>query len=212
MALATTTASSAIGATDTSIVVASATSFSAGRLVLVDQEVMVVASSYASGTTIPVLRGKNGSWSAAHKVTANVTHGLPSDFSDPQPGQQMAVTYTTLRPVLVQSISATATLALPPAGVDTRLILNGTSVITLTVPVPTKDMDGNVLEIIGNGAAAHLLTFTGGVGGAGSSYDIITVNATAPTAFRFVACNGLWLTFCAPAMGGTVTNLIGSIA
>jgi hypothetical protein len=210
MALATTTLSAAVSLTDNSITVASATSMAAGRLLLIDQEVFKVAQSYVSGTSVPVLRGQDGSVTSAHKVTANVTHGLASDFSNPA-GQTM-VTYPLVRAVQCISITATSTLTLPVAGEDLRVILNGTSVITLTIPVPTKDMDFCELSIVGNGAAAHLLTFTGGLSGAGTNYDVITVNATAPIAFKAIACNGLWVGFAAPALTGTVTNITGGIA
>ena len=92
------------------------------------------------------------------------------------------------------------------------VILNGTSVITLTIPVPTKDMDGCLLTIVGNGAAAHILTFTGGLSGAGASYDVVTVNATAPIAMQAMACNGLWMSFTAVPIAGTVTNITGTVA
>lgn len=210
MALATTTLSAAVGVNDVSIVVASATSMAAGRVLLIDQEVMRVGSGYVSGTTVPVLRGQDGSVTSAHKSGANVTHGLSSDFANPS--AQTVVTYPLERPVQVISLSATATLGLPNAGSDLRVVLNGTSVIALTIPVPTKDLDGSKLTIVSNGAAAHTLTFTGGLSGAGGSYDVITVNATAPAAFEFIAANGLWMVICGPAMGGTVTNIIGSIA
>ena len=210
MAFATTTLSSAVALTDTVIVVASATSVAAGRIIIIDQEVMQVVSSYASGTTVGVLRGRDGSATAAHKVTANVTHGLASDFSSP--GNQSEATYVTQRPVLIQSYTATGAMVLPPAGCDLRVILNGTVAITLTVPVPTKDMDGVLLTITQNGAAAHTTTFTGGLSGAGTSYDVVTTNATAPSSIQAIACNGLWNAICAPPMGGTVTNIIGSVA
>ena len=211
MALATTTLSVAVALADTSIVVASATSVAAGRLVLVDQEMMKVMQSYVSGTTtVPVQRGIDGSATVAHKITANVTHGAATDFATPS--AQEVVTYQASRAVVVQSITATSTLTLPAAGTDLRVILNGTSVITLTVPVPTKDMDGTTLMIIGNGAAAHVLTFTGGLSGAGTSYDVVTVNATAPIAMQCVACNGLWNAFAAIPIAGTVTNITGTVA
>jgi len=210
MAFAETTLSSAAALTDKSIVVASATSVAAGRLVLIDQEIMQVAQDYSSGTTVNVLRGREGSVQSAHVVTARVIHGLASDFDAPP--AQTSVTYPVVRARQVVSITATSTLTLPVAGEDLMVILNGTAAITLTIPVPTTDMDGCELSIVANGVAAHLLTFTGGLSGAGSGYDVITINATAPAAFKFVACNDLWLAYCAPPMGGTVTNIIGSIA
>jgi len=210
MALATTTLSSAVAVDDTSVVVASATSFDAGRLVLVDQEVMQVAQNYTSGTTVDVLRGVNGSATVTHVVTSNVTHGDATDFSTA--ASQEIIGYQASRATVISSITATGTLTLPKAGTDARVILNGTSVIALTIPVPTKDMDGTLLTIVGNGAAAHTLTFTGGLSGAGTSYDVVTTNATAPIALTAIACNGLWNSFVATPMAGTVTNITGTVA
>jgi hypothetical protein len=212
MALATTTLSVACSATDTIIKVASAASIATGRVLRIDSETMIVANNWVSGTTIPVLRGQDGTTTVAHVITANVTHGLASDFAAPPAGIAASVTYPAVRPRVVQSITATSTLTLPPAGQDTVVILNGTSVITLTVPVPTKDMDGQLLYIVSNGAAAHVLTFTSGLSGAGSSYDVVTINATAPAAFSFIACNALWMAVCGPAISGTTTNIAGAIA
>ena len=210
MALATTTLSSAVAVDDTSVVVASATSFDAGRLVLVDQEVMQVAQNYTSGTTVDVLRGVNGSATVAHVVTSNVTHGDATDFSTA--ASQEIIGYQASRATVISSITATGTLTLPKAGTDARVILNGTSVIALTIPVPTKDMDGTLLTIVGNGAAAHTLTFTGGLSGAGTSYDVVTTNSTAPIVMQAVAANGLWNSFVATPMAGTVTNITGTVA
>jgi hypothetical protein len=210
MALATTTLSSAVAVDDTSIVVASATSVDAGRLVLVDNEVMKVAQNYSSGTTVDVMRGVNGSATVSHVISSNVTHGDATDFSTP--ASQEIVSYQASRATVISSITATGTLTLPAAGTDARVVLNGTSVIALTIPVPTKDMDGTLLTIVGNGAAAHTLTFTGGLSGAGSSYDVVTTNSTAPIAFTAIACNGLWNSFVATPMAGTVTNITGTVA
>lgn len=211
MALATTTLSSAVSVNDNTIVVASATSITPGRLILCDQEMMQVVQTYVSGTTVGVLRGRDGSQTAAHKSSANVTHGLAADFSPP--GAQTVVNYPVAgRARTLISLSASATLALPAGGTDVDVILNGTAAITLTVPVPTKDMDGTRLTIMSNGAAQHLLTFTGGLSGAGANYDVITVNATAPAAFGFVACNAFWMSICGAAVSGTTTNIAGAIA
>lgn len=211
MALTTTTLSSAVAVGDKSIKVASGTGFAAGSLIWIDQEFMVVTKDYVvAATTVPVLRGHQGTATAAHVITSNVTVGLASDFSNPV--AQTLVTNPYLRPVLIQSITATpSTLTLPPSGCDLRVLLNGTAAITLTVPVPTKDMDGCKLEIISNGAAAHVPTFTGGVGGAGSSYDAFTFNATGTLAIEAIACNGLWCMKAATPIAGTVTNITATV-
>jgi len=213
MALTRTTLSSAVAVDDTSIVVASATGFAAGRLVRVDQEWMVIQQNYASGTTIPVRRGQQGSANVAHVATAGVVVGTQADDWDvPGPG---AVVNNMIagRPRKIVSFTATpSTVVHAPAGCDQVVILNGTAAITLTIPIPTTDMDGDLLYIVSNGVAQHLLTFTGGLSGAGGSYDIVTINATAPAAFGFIACNALWMSVCGAAISGTTTAIAGAIA
>jgi hypothetical protein len=209
MALATTTASGAITQSATSLVVASATSIAAGRLLKVDDEFMEVSQGYSTGTTVPVTRGKNGTVQKAHATGVNVVHGDAADFPSP-PAQTLAYPYQWSRRIV--SISATGTLTLPKIAEDLVVVLNGTTVITLTIPVPTTDLDGSQITIVSNGVAAHVLTFTGGLSGAGASYDVVTVNATRPAAISVIACNGLWLAPLAPAMAGTVTNITGTLS
>jgi len=210
MALTRTTLSSAYTAGDNNIVVTSATGFAADRFVRIDEEWFVVQKNYSSGTTIPIRGGQNGTKNASHPSTAGVVVGTVSDWAAPGVGSKVNNPIAG-RTRLLESFSAAATVTHYP-GLDHFIILNGTSVVALTIPVPTTDMDGDLLLIVSNGAAAHTLTFTGGLSGAGSSYDVITINATAPAAFMFVACNALWMALCGPAMGGTVTNIIGSVA
>lgn len=210
MALATTTLSSAVALLDKQIVVASATSVAPLRLIRIDDEVMQVTKDYVSGTTVTVLRGLDGTRQTAHVTTANVVHGLASDFA--LAGAQTSGTYPTQRAVLIQSITATSTLTLPPAGTDLRVILNGTNAITLTVPVPTNDMDGCVLEIASNGVVAHVPTFTGGFGGVGAGYTALTVAVGAKLYIRCIAVNGAWNIQSAPAWTGTVTKVTAGIA
>lgn len=213
MALTRTTLSSAVAVTDTSIVVASATGFAADRIVRIDQEYMVVQKNYTSGTTIPVRRGQMGTANVAHVVTAGVVVGTAADDYD-TPGKAVSVNNPLAgRGRQITSITAdNSTVTHAPAGTDHVVILNGTSVINLTVPVPTTDMDGDLLIICGNGTAAHVVTFTGGFGGEGSSYDVLTFNASGPVAFSVIACNAVWLPFTQPAWTGTVTNLVAALA
>jgi hypothetical protein len=210
MALATTTLSAAITATAGEITVASATSVAAGRLLLIDQEVMQVTKGYSSGTTVPVVRGRDGTAAVAHTITSTVTHGLPEDFQPP--GAQAMVRRPTQRPwKQVSYTGATNTLVLPAEGENLHVILNGTTADTLTIPVPTADMTGTRLLISSNGVAQHLLTFTGGLCGAGASYDVVTINATAPASFEFVAVDSLWHSICGAAISGTTTAIAGAI-
>lgn len=209
MALTTTTLSSAVVVTDTNIVVASATGFAANDIVLIDQEILRVAQNYVSGTTIPVIRGITSA-TAAHAKGTNVTVGLASDFANPIAMQ--SVTYPTGRARTVTSYNAAGAITLPTPGTDALAIINGTSALAMTIAAPTKDMDGCMLWIAGNGAANHTWTFTGGLSGAGTSYDVFTVNSSAPVVTCAMAINGLWNAVVAVPMAGTVTNITGTIA
>jgi hypothetical protein len=211
MAFAETTLSAAVAVGDKSIVVASATSVAAGRFVRVDDEIMEVTKEYVSGTTVPVLRAREGTAQVAHVASARVIHGLATDFSSPGPGSDISFPPAG-RVRQVVSVSATSTLTLPPAGTDLVVVINTTGAVTLTVPVPTKDMDGTILYFVNSGAAAHVPTFTGGLGGAGTSYDALTFNATGRIAFSVIACDEVWCAFTGPAWTGTVTNITAGIA
>lgn len=210
MALATTTLSSACAASDTSIVVASATSVAAGRLVLIDDEFMQVTKGYSSGTTVPVTRGLQGTVLRAHPATANVTHGEPSDFPD-APVQNAPVTLPYIRTTRVVSYSSAGAITLPRAGEDLRVILNGTTGSAMTLAAPTRDLDGCILTIVANGnTSSNTVTITAGVGGAGGSYDVITFNANGQAAVQLIACNADW---CALGpWGGTLTNIVATVA
>lgn len=212
MALTRTTLSSAVAVDAREIVVASATGFAADRIVRVDQEFFVVQKSYSSGTTIPVRRGQLGSKTAAHVITAGVVVGTAADDWDAS-GYTAVNNPAAGRARIIESITAdNSTVSHPAAGTDHVVVLNGTSVINLTVPIPTTDMDGDRLMIVGNGTAAHVVTFTGGIGGEGSSYDVVTFNASGPVAIELVACNAVWLAITQPAWTGTVTNVVAALA
>jgi len=191
MALTTTTLSSAVVVTDNTLVVASATGAAAGTLVLIDQEQMQIVQSYVSGTTIPVVRGQGGTATAAHPATANVTFFLASDevTQAPQTGTQWPVAG---RGRVVTSYSAAGAITLPSPGADAVAILNGTSALAMTLANPTKDMDGCILHVVGNGKAAHTITYTAGLGNAGSGLDVGTFATGAQLSQSFVAANGIW--------------------
>lgn len=212
MALVRTTLSSAVAASDTSVVVASATGFAAGYVFRIDGEDFKVGKTYLSGTTIPCLRGQNGTAVSAHVSGAGVVAGTGSDWSVPSP--QTDVQYPIAgRARSVTSYSATGAISLPTPGADAVAILNGTSVLAMTVAAPGKDVEGSLLWIASNGAAAHTVTFTGGLSGASTSYDVLTVNATAPVLLGpFMAVNSLWQAAVTVPMSGTVTNITAALA
>ena len=103
------------------------------------------------------------------------------------------------------SYSATGAIALPLPGADAVAILNGTSALAMTLANPTKDMDGCVLYVVGNGKAAHTITYTAGLGNAGSGLDVGTFASGAQLCQSFIAANEIWCSL--PSIfGGTQTN------
>jgi hypothetical protein len=212
MALAETTLSSACTAGDKSILVASASSVAPGRLVQIGGELMQVAQNYTSGTTVPVLRGRSGTAAEAHVASQRVVHGDAADWSQPVGAVAPFSAQAHVRRIMSYTGTTAATCDLPRVGEDLVVVMNGSAINTLTVPVPTKDLDGSTITFVNSAGAAHIITFTGGLSGAGSSYDVVTLNATGPVAFSVMACNEVWVALMAVPMAGTVTNITGTVA
>lgn len=182
MALNATTLSAAIGATDTSLLLASITgvttpSFQSGSgitYLFIEQEWLQVMSVGASASIpVQVKRGMLGSAASAHGASTPVVAGLPSDF--PAPTISQRATQDTA-PQLV-GFSA------PVAGAATNVAtgpffhLTGTvAMVNLTAP-NTSDFEGAAITIVFDGSAAGL-TWTA----AGN----ISVAGTATTAGSFV--------------------------
>lgn len=202
MALTTTTLSTAVAITDTSIIVASATGFAAGNLVLIDQELMQVLKNYVSGTTIPVLRGLDGTKQVLHRITANVTTYLPSDQAGPL--AQEGIQYPMQRGREILSYTTAGAITLPTPGNDMLAILNSTVALAMTLAAPTKDMDGSILTVVGNGKAAHTLSLPAGVGlgAGGSGVDVGTFASGAQQSVVLMAANAVWVPY-GSFMGGT---------
>lgn len=200
MALTKTTLSSAVGQTDVSIVVASATGFAVGNLVTIDQETMQVSKNYSSGTTIPVQRGLE-SVQTTHKASANVITYLASDEAI---AAGNAVQFPKVRGRDLLSYSAAGAITLPTPGNDMVAIINGTGALAMTLAAPTTDMDSSILTIIGNGKAAHTVSLPAGVGlgAGGSGVDVGTFAAGAQQCVVLMACNAVWVPYGA-FMGGT---------
>lgn len=209
MALTTTTNSAAIAASDQTLTVASATGFAAGKVVKVNGELMQVRADYSSGTTIYVRRGIGGTYPMAHGITSNVTVGDGSDFA--QGSAQEAVAYPFIRAREIKSYGAAGAITLPTPGNDMVAILNGTNALAMTLANPTKDQDGDILIITGNGKAAHTVTYTAGVGNGGASYDVFTFATGANNTVSLIAANAIWNP-CPSLIGGTATAITATIA
>lgn len=193
MALTLTTLSGAVIVDQNTISVASATGFAAGSFIQIDQEILQVQKGYVSGTSIPVIRGLDGTATQAHPTGAQVKVGLASDFLGPAP---QVVTGTPIGAYARTRISYTAAgaITLPLPGNDVDAVLNGTVALAMTLANPTIDMDGCRLCVVGNGKAAHTVTYTAGLGNVGAAADVITFKADQSQAVRLLACGGFWVT------------------
>ena len=209
MALAETTLSSVVGVTDKTIVVASATSVAAGRILQIDDEMMQVTKDYVSAsTTVPVIRGQLGTNQVAHLAAVRVVHGDASDWGVAKGTVSAFAAGGRVRKRA--DYVTTATLTLPSPGEDLFVVCHGTA-FTLTVPVPTKDLDGCEITFTGAAGAAYVFEFTGGLGGASTNYETITFNATGAPVFKVVAYNETWRMLLGVAVTGTVTNVTASL-
>jgi hypothetical protein len=208
MAINTTTLTSAVSVTDTVIAVTSATGFAVGNIVRLDGETMQVTKAYvAASLSVPVLRGVDGTVTAAHKNAANVSVELGSDLSGPP--AQLSVQWPNVRTRITASYSAAGAITLPTPGTDVVAILNGTTILAMTLANPTKDQDGDMLTIVSNGKAAHTITPTTPIGNAGAGYNKFTLAAGGQNAVTLIAANGIWVT---SLIAGTATNISATIS
>lgn len=210
MALTRTTLSAAIGLGDTTITVASATGFLAGSWIRIDDEMMKVGWAYASGTAIPVMRGQDGTAVKAHAVTAGVVVGPGTDWTE-NPLQTPVQFPIAGRIVTIQSYTAAGAIAFPKDGCDARVLLNGTVALAMTLAVPTVDLDGSILTVVGNGKAAHTITVAGGIGAAGAGYTVLTFDTGGQCCVQLIAANAVWVPL-PSTMSGTLTAVDVAVA
>jgi len=186
MAQTTTTISAAVGATDLTIPVTSATGFAAGNYLRLDNEFMVVTA--VSGTNISVrARGDKGSGAVAHNILAVANTGLDSDLAVQPMGQASQI--DPQFPTIV-TYSAAGAIAIPVQ--NTMVVLNGGAARAMTLAAPGKDQDGLTLTVLNASAFAHTVTYTAGFYGDTTSSDVITFAAKAGASFICVARGGTW--------------------
>lgn len=186
MAETTTTISAAVGVTDLIIPVTSATGFTAGNYLRLDNEFMVVTA--VSGTNISVrARGDKGTGAVAHNILGIANTGLDSDLAVQPLGQSAQI--DPQFPTIV-TYSAAAAIAIPNQ--NTLVVLNGASARAMTLAGPAKDQDGLTLTVLNGSAMAHTVTYTAGFYGDTTSSDVITFAAKVGASFICVARGGTW--------------------
>lgn len=187
MALTTTTAASAILATDAVVNVTSATGFTVGNFLRVDTEMMRVTVVPATGTLIGVIRGIDGTAVVAHNILAIMTTGL---FSDLQPvAQGKFVTFPADETQQV-TYSVTGAIAVPTQ--NTQVFLNKAGVAAMTLAAPAKGQDGLILTITSTTAQAHTVTATALYSTGTASVNLATFAANKGSGMVLMAAGGLW--------------------
>ncbi|HJP60592.1 MAG TPA: hypothetical protein VJ865_11345 [Gemmatimonadaceae bacterium] len=189
MALTATTLAADLAANSTKVVVTSATGFSAGQEMLVDDEYMVIVK--VTGTTLEVRsRGNHGTAGKAHDVLAPVvTSSDPADFPS------VPVGATAIRPPFFHDVvtyGEDGAIAVPTK--DTNVILSKGSAGAYTLAAPSKAQDGLRLTITSKTAFAHVVTATSliGDGVSGSPHTTATFAAFVGASILLVAVNGVW--------------------
>lgn len=195
MALANTTLGAAFSATDKQLTVASATSLAAGLFGCVDGEVVQITKAYVVGTTtVPVIRAQEGTAQIAHVISAQISfYLLASDI--PNVGPQLGTAFPLAGRGRYPSSVTTSAAWTPRADNQDEVVeLNGTSVIALTIANPLRSQSGKLVTFIGNGIAAHTVTYTTtGFGNVGTTADVMTFSATQMQSFQMMASGGFWV-------------------
>jgi hypothetical protein len=197
MALAKTTTSSPVALADKTVLLASISGLSVGQTIKIDNEKMRVTSVPSAATSpVGVFRGIEGTSVATHPVTANVVSGDAGDFNQ---------NFDPARRRPTKSYGVLGAIDLPDSGSDLMAIINGAVALAMTLANPTKANDGDVLTIVGNGKAAHTVTYTGGLGAGGTNLDVLTFAVGAQQAMQLIAANEIWVPLSVYA--GTLTNI-----
>jgi hypothetical protein len=113
----------------------------------------------------------------------------------PRPGAEVAAFVT---PRTVQAASADGAITIR----DGVVFITKATAAALTLAAPNNGEDnGKVLYVIATTAAAHTVTISGGLNGAGASADVGTFGGAVGDQFAVVAYNGVWYRY------GAFTNV-----
>lgn len=201
MAFTLTTLSAAVGKNDVTITVASLTGIAVGSLIGIDNEIVKVVAPFPTAATTPVfvLRGQEGTEQKAHPVSSQVKIGAtqtslaPADWAQNQAGSASLGGFAANFPRNLLGYSASGAITLPGQGQDMVAVLNGTGALAMTLANPTTEQDGSRIVIVGNGKAAHTVTYTAGLGNVGATADVITFAAAQSQGIELFACGGFWV-------------------
>ena len=193
MAISATTLSGAIGATDSTLQVASATGITAPYFptgvgttyLMIDNELDYVIST--NGVIIGVIRGIGGTRAVSHADGTPILIGAPSDFANFTPATSVTTNRLPLRFAPVGATVASAATITPSGSL---FVVSGTTTL-VQMNVPTGMVNGQVTIIFSSSQAGNAWQ-SGGT--AGKAFAVTGTNTTAGSAvtFTYLASTGLW--------------------
>lgn len=190
MSIVATTLSGSIGAGDLTLQVASATGATNRNVIQIDTEFLTQTSD-ASGLSVPVRRGQQGSAAQSHNAGAVVLMGLASDFPAAPPGtavpQPVAPSWT------VASYAGAGAIAIPETKQNVYVKLSAGSGLAMTLAAPSYAQEGQEMVIQAETAQAFTVTqTTPGFNGASTSGDVATFGGAIGDTFHIKAVGGQW--------------------
>jgi hypothetical protein len=213
MSIVATTVTAAVGANDTSVIVAATTgitspNFQTGigiTILLLDQEYMLVTGLNTTSKVVSVVRGVSGSVSVAHVNNAIVLAGLPADFPLVTEQYQTFAAFketstTHVQPGIVLSGSADAIDATVPG----FYVVKTAGVDAMTLAAPTAAAEGNIIEIVSDTTNAHTLTATTLLANGTALKSLATFPAFRGAYLKLRACNLVWEVLSNGASAGVV--------
>ena len=190
MSINATTLSAAVGASDTSFGVASATGITAPNFttgvgvtyLFCEAEAMLVTG--LSGTTVTVQRGILGTASSAHGASAPIIAGSPTDFANFVP---MVKSQADTEPIAFQGWAAPVTMANTLVASGRYFHTTGTTILK-TLTAPSGYVEGGEVNIVFDGSGAGLTwDATGNIAVAGTA-----TTAGSMVTFVFDSGSGKW--------------------
>jgi hypothetical protein len=198
MALAETTLSLAKGANQTFLTIATTTGMTRGKMFQIDNE-LFKASSDASGTSVPVLCGQDGTTQVAHISGAQVFWGDPSDFPSAPAGEEVQIPFSpTVTHVTFTPVTSGTVTGIPISKQGVFITLLGSVTTAQKIADPTLAQEGQVVTIQAGAATAFLLNAVDAAGVASEvsfsgDQDIATFGGAIGDGFSFKANNLAWM-------------------
>ncbi len=197
MALAETTLSLAKAANQTFLSIATTTGMVRGKMMMIDNELFRVSSD-ASGTSVPVLCGQDGTAVAAHISGAQVFWGDPADFPSAPTGEEVQIPYSPTVTHITYNTSTGGTLVIPVTKGGVFVNMLGTVTTAQLIADPTLAQEGQVVTIQAGAAHAYVLNAVDAAGAVSEvsfsgDQDIATFGGAIGDGMSMKANNLAWL-------------------